>query len=65
MVQIDISTMSSGVHEVILHPSSSDLNLSDDEFGSIEAMVRLDIGDHQILAQTHGIDLLIIRGIRY
>ncbi len=53
MVLIDISALSSGVHEVTLHPSSGDLNLGKDEFGSIKAVVRLHIGDHQILAQLH------------
>ena len=49
MVQIDISTMSSGVHALVLHPPAEDLGLSDDDFDEIEARVRLDIGDHQIL----------------
>lgn len=51
MVQIDISTMSAGLHEVVLHPSVSDLDLSGEEFDAIEVLVRLDIGDQQILAQ--------------
>jgi uncharacterized protein len=51
MVQIDVSTMSAGIHEVVLYPRADDLNLSEEEFGSIEVRARLDIGDQQILAQ--------------
>jgi uncharacterized protein len=51
MVQIDISTMSAGIHELTLHPRPDDLGLSDDEFGEIQARTRLDVGDQQILAR--------------
>ncbi|MFV1979684.1 MAG: DUF177 domain-containing protein [Rhodothermia bacterium] len=51
MVQIDVSTMSAGIHEVVLYSSPNDLDLSEEEFGAIEVQVRLDIGDQQILAQ--------------
>ena len=51
MVQIDIASMSSGVHEVALKPAAGDLDLNEEEFSDIEARVRLDIGEQQILAQ--------------
>jgi uncharacterized protein len=43
--------MSMGVHEVTLHPSPADLELSEDEFDNIECRVRLDVGENQILVQ--------------
>jgi len=51
MVQIEISALSVGIHDVVLNPSADDLGLSREEFGAIEIQVRLDIGDQQILAQ--------------
>lgn len=51
MVQIEISALSIGIHDVVLNPSADDLGLSAEEFGAIEVHVRLDIGDQQILAQ--------------
>lgn len=51
MVQIDISTMSAGLHEVVLRPCAADLGLSEDEFDAVVVQVRLDVGDQQILAQ--------------
>lgn len=51
MVQIDIASMSNGVHEVALNPAPGDLDLNEEEFSDIEARVRLDIGEQQILAQ--------------
>lgn len=52
MVQIDISKMSAGVHEITLHPPASDLDLDEKEFREIEAFVRLDVGEQQILARV-------------
>ena len=53
MVRIDISAMSDGIHEVVANPSPEELELDPEKFDDIEARVRLDIGDHQILAELH------------
>ena len=50
MVQVDISTMPAGIHEVVLYPHPDDLDLNEEQFCDIEARVRLDVGDQQILA---------------
>jgi uncharacterized protein len=51
MVQVDISTMSMGVHEVVVRPSAEELELAPAEFDDIEVMLRLDVGDHLVLVQ--------------
>lgn len=51
MVEIDITRMAAGLHEVHLRPSVDALGLDPDAFSDIEAVVRLDVGGNQILAR--------------
>jgi len=51
MVNVDISTLSDGLHEIDLSPAAEDLDLDPETFSSIQAHVRLDIGDRQILCR--------------
>ncbi len=51
MIYVDISTLSDGLHEIVLNPTAESLDLDPETFSSIETSVRLDIGDRQILCR--------------
>lgn len=51
MLQIDIRTLSDGVHEMDFVPRAEELGIDEDAFSDIHLQVRLDMGSKRILVQ--------------